>query len=369
MNPFDDVHESPFRAVIAITGGGSEAIGRLLQYGNASKTLLEAVVPYHPSAMDSFLGFTPTKYCSPEVTRQLAVAAYRRSLLMADNSQRKYLLGLALTAKLAKPNGEREGRAHEIHVAFHNCYKTVCQKLTLIVPRTRFVEEQIASTMLLNLLRRETTGFEEVLDIEENIVEISRGLKAIEIWDFDKPKKDWVIPSTKETTLIFPGSFNPCHKQHVELAKAAFKTTGQPVQFEISLKNAEKPPLDHIDLAERLETLVPYQNEDWFGGVIATNTPFFKEKVVLFPKCTFIVGTDTINRIADRRYYRSAKEHMRVWQFFVEHIKFLVFERQGVSLCDNAKFNLDFAACCRIMEMYDDGTSSTEIRNEKSPAF
>jgi len=318
-NPFDDIHESPYRAVIAITGGGSEAIGRLLQYGNASKTLLEAVVPYHPGAMDSFLGFTPKKYCSEEVTRQLAVAAYRRAMELTGEDNDNYLCGLALTAKLVKPDGEREGRVHEIHVAFHNCYKTVYQKLTLTVPRIRFFEEQIASTMLLNLLRRETTGVEEILDIEENIEEISKGPDSTETWlKFDsKPKSDWAIPSEKETTLIFPGSFNPCHKQHVELAKVAFKATGQPVRFEIALKNAAKPPLDHIDLAERVETLRSYQDEEWFGGVVTTNTPLFKEKVVLFPGCTFIVGSDTLNRIADPIYYRTKLEAVAIAQFFV----------------------------------------------------
>jgi hypothetical protein len=46
------IHETPHKAVMAITGGGSEAIGELLRHGNGSKTLLEAVVPYDQGSFE-----------------------------------------------------------------------------------------------------------------------------------------------------------------------------------------------------------------------------------------------------------------------------------------------------------------------------
>ena len=53
------IHGSGRQAVIAVTGGGSLAISDLLSVPRASAFVLEAIVPYAPSALTQWLGREP----------------------------------------------------------------------------------------------------------------------------------------------------------------------------------------------------------------------------------------------------------------------------------------------------------------------
>ena len=46
-----EIHDSPFMGVICVAGGGSEALAQLLTVAGASRTVIEALVPYHPGAL------------------------------------------------------------------------------------------------------------------------------------------------------------------------------------------------------------------------------------------------------------------------------------------------------------------------------
>src|SRR5690349_9306193 len=70
-----EIHRSGTGLVLAIAGGGTEAIGALLRHGGGSATLLEASVPYHPRAFDRYVGGPPDQYCSAPAARALAMAA------------------------------------------------------------------------------------------------------------------------------------------------------------------------------------------------------------------------------------------------------------------------------------------------------
>ena len=55
--------------------------------------------------------------------------------------------------------------------------------------------------------------------------------------------------------ILFPGAFNPPHWGHKRMAELAAERYGRPVTFELSITNVDKPPLDFIEIAERLEQL------------------------------------------------------------------------------------------------------------------
>ena len=193
-----------------------------------------------------------------------------------------------------------------------------------------------------------------------------------------------VIPSDP---IIIPGSFNPPHMGHVSLAQAAVKTmtrkkqqelegyftttTRTPDQdgdendndnvmenmwntteyqsfksltedtfeqgpfsvlFEMSLTNADKPPMETSEASRRVSLFgeLTTQEEitmpkDW--GVLLTSAPLFIDKVRLFKKylapsgatflpgsskrlMTFVIGTDTMVRIINPKYYSNAYENM-----------------------------------------------------------
>ena len=103
--------------------------------------------------------------------------------------------------------------------------------------------------------------------------------------------------ASDQRRALFPGAFHPLHDGHRRMAEVAATVLGLPVEFEISIENVDKPPLDFTEMDERLRQ---------FGGGQAlwfTRAPTFDRKSALFANTTFIVGADTIRRIADPRYY------------------------------------------------------------------
>jgi len=134
-------------------------------------------------------------------------------------------------------------------------------------------------------------------------------------------------------SIVFPGSFNPVHEGHVELAKGAMQRTDSKMAFfEISITNADKPALSLDTVIERLEkflqipTLHEAENASILShcrwGVLLTNAPLFKQKVDILqplhvsrtdnrPKpLPFVIGTDTLVRLVDPKYYNGSHEQM-----------------------------------------------------------
>ena len=130
-------------------------------------------------------------------------------------------------------------------------------------------------------------------------------------------------------SVVFPGSFFPPHKGHIQLAKAALKKVDcEIVWFELSLTNADKPPLQIDDVVERLTAFLRLREEmpvHW--GILLTNAPLFKQKVDLLhplqvsrsyndekeevlPSLNFVIGTDTLVRILNPKYYDNSRDNM-----------------------------------------------------------
>jgi len=99
--------------------------------------------------------------------------------------------------------------------------------------------------------------------------------------------------------LVFPGSFNPLHHGHTRLAELAADQLGQPVIFELSVANVDKPELPPSEVLRRL---AQFRSRH---PVYVTRAATFREKAALFPGCVFVVGADTAVRVIDSRFYGS----------------------------------------------------------------
>jgi len=290
------IHDSAPMGVLAVAGGGTEAIGELLRHGNGSKTLLEALVPYAGTSFRDFLGGQPDQYCSEAAARQLAMAAFQRAKALAESNVA--LFGASATCSLLKEN-ERRGREHRVFVGLQTAVKTVSISVRLTARREREKEEEVACHLILNAVAEGCGLVDRLPDTDDPLMrreaECTPGqykLLAGHVKHFFLPFHSLLPP----TPLIFPGSFNPVHAGHRAIAAHASDFTGNPVVAEVSVTTVDKPPLDFFEMNNRAESLAKEPN---FRGVYFTNAPTFINKCELFPGHTFLVGFDTLLRMAN----------------------------------------------------------------------
>src|SRR5205823_14119720 len=129
--------------------------------------------------------------------------------------------------------------------------------------------------------------------------------------------------SAPQPLVLFPGSFNPMHEGHVSLAQAAEELRQQPVAFELSVTNVDKPPLAGETVRHRLAQFA------WKSAVELTRAPTFVEKSRLFPGTTFVVGADTAERLVAPKYYGGdeLRMHMALEEIASSGSTFLVAVR------------------------------------------
>jgi hypothetical protein len=100
---------------------------------------------------------------------------------------------------------------------------------------------------------------------------------------------------------ILSGSFNPFHDGHRQLAAAASRWLRVEVAFELTIVNADKPPIPSGEAERRLQPMLGV------APIWLTTAPTFAERAALFPNVWWVVGFDTAARVLDPRFYGSAE--------------------------------------------------------------
>lgn len=317
------INKTSTRAVIIATGGGTGIFPLLLERGGGSSTLLSGMIPYAQEETIGIMAGKPDKFVSEQTARSLAMAAYMKALKLRTEDYP--VVGLACTASLQTipASEEREGRKHSIFVAMQTATKTVAVTFEIEQYKPpkidhgfsgymdttgifyRQVEEEQCVLALLNLLAEGCDLECEPATSEANLkFTVTRKEREDEVFGklLAKSLSKVVYPGKggENPKIIFPGSFNPVHKAHLEMVdiiRNKENLRDKTIGFEISMFNVDKPPVDFISLRERVE-----QFEALGETVIITNAPTFIEKSNMFPHKSFIVGYDTAVRILDPRY-------------------------------------------------------------------
>jgi hypothetical protein len=308
------LHASGRKAALAITGGGSGAIGELLRVPGGSRLLIEAQVPYDAQALATFLGFAPEQACSADTAIAMArsVRARTAKLVPADID----LVGLGATAALVSDR-PRKGE-HRFHIASANAAGIAhCTGVMAKGRRDRAAEEDLVSRAIVLWLAHAcgivAPSPRSLLDADEHFeesvvatVDIIDLLLAGELDRVTAQPDGQMMLSAPRPVVLLPGSFNPLHTGHVLMARVAEELRQQPLAFEISVTNVDKPPLAGDAVRRRLTQFA------WRSPVELTRAPTFVEKSRLFPGTTFVIGADTAERLVAPRYYGDDEIRMHL---------------------------------------------------------
>ena len=327
------LHASGRKAALAITGGGSGAVGELLRVPGGSRLLIEAQVPYDALALATFLGFTPAQACSSDTAIAMAQTARARAARLVPSTGVGVgtdLVGLGATAALVSDR-PRKGE-HRFHIAFANSAgpNSTGAHCTCVLAkgrRDRAAEEDLVSRAIVLWLARAcgiaAPSPRSLIDADEHYAETAHAesgvaadqllagdtidqLLAGELDRVTVQPDGQIMQSAPQPVVLFPGSFNPMHEGHVLLARVAEELRQQPLAFEISVTNVDKPPLAGEMVRHRLAQFA------WKSRVELTRAPTFLEKSQLFPSATFVIGADTAERLVAPKYYGDDELQMQV---------------------------------------------------------
>ena len=331
-NQIERLHDSRTMAVVAVTGGGAQAMAWLLGVSGASRTVLEMVAPYSPSSLRKFLGREVRQAVSAKTAKEMARVAFERALLLRQDDAP--VVGVGGTAAIASDRPKRG--AHRCYVAVQDDQGVSVYSLQLGKGlRDRDEEDVVVSRLILRALADASlVAFDLPLGLRgQERIEVdgsghgdpirrllSGTLKSVMVHPDGR-----MAPEQPVRGGVLPGSFNPFHEGHRQLAKLASDIIGEEVVFELSITNVDKPPLEEEELRRRLAQ---------FAGVwkvVVTRALVFDEKAKLFPACTFVVGWDTAARLVEPRYYGGSEAQMLAALNSIRALGcgFLVAGRQG----------------------------------------
>ena len=307
-----DLHASNWSGVCYLTGGGSLLLSELLCEPGASATLLNAGVPYSYQALARLLGHAPTQACSKVTARNLAMRAFTDAQKFKPDHD---VFGLGITASLHTSRPKRG--TIRAYIALQTLCRSQLTSVEFPNVSTRLEQETLLANVAVGKL---CWG----LGLTSDPFPTYATQTAVARSSHQRLYETEPIALGVRCKAYLPGAFNPVHEGHRRMHSLAQEILDCEVQYELSIKNADKLPLDYFDLNERVGQFEA-------GELVITNLPYFYLKAKHLGRShgvTFVVGIDTFARILEPKFYEGDTRLDDVIQYFVtSKTNFLVFGR------------------------------------------
>lgn len=307
-----DLHASNWAGVCYLTGGGSLLLSELLCEPGASATLLDAGVPYSYEALVQLLGHAPAQACSEVTSRNLAMKAFTDAQKIGSDHD---LFGLGITASLRTSRSKRG--AIRAYVALQTLSHSQVTLVEFPKSSTRPEQEALLANVAFGKL---CWG----IGLASNSVPKYTTQTATAQFSHKRLFETEPVALGVCSRAYLPGAFNPVHTGHRRMHRLAQEILRCEVQYELSIKNADKLPLDYFDLNQRIDQFEA-------GELVLTNLPYFYQKAKHLRGTrgvTFVVGIDTFARIIEPKFYETDTQLDEVIKYLVtSETNFLVFGR------------------------------------------
>lgn len=346
-----EINKSTTMLYLAAAGGGQSFFHHFMAVSGSSGTILGGNIPYSKAQLIKFCNKSIDKFCCADTALLMATKSYQEIVVPMITG----LLGIGITSSLTYDN-ERANRQHKSYIAIHTHEFSLICEINFNDGTTRDEQEFMICEVLLELIH--VIAIYNILDINIHHSKGSVDVKYVTRSSFLELKD---IPSTENLIALYPGSFNPYHDGHYQMASIAENQLKINVIHEITTRNADKGFINYIDLKNRVDSIhkinpnasVVISDESTFVGKINIVKQLDRSIVV-------VLGSDTWNRISNPKYGYDTTELLH-W-FKTNNATFMVFNRTTNPQSTDDNPLQELLLHCDEASQFDNPISSTNIR-------
>lgn len=292
MNLVEKLRDSGAKIYVVATGAGAGLQKIIWDVPGISKSLVGCEFPYAREATDQFLGFTPDKYVSKETAVDLASKAYIKAKKVAGWDG--VAVGLGITAAVQSQKARR-GK-DEYFVAVVGDRGCFLEHFDISGPgmvrksQGAYID---GAGLLVLLAGLGETQYQKsyIQDCSDLVLE-----RVLVRPVFTKTERVRDHRSLADT--LFPGTFNPLHDGHLAAVEHSLDV-GDTCGWAINVDPVHKKALTGVDLLARVADIQSKSNDPI---IFTQGQPLFLDKIQKNPHRSWIVGTDTLERMLDPKW-------------------------------------------------------------------